>query len=181
MGAEPALVSYEAIEQRIFLIRGQKVMLDRDLAALYGVETKRLNEQVKRNRERFPQDFMFQLTSGEATSMRSQFATASKRNIGSRPYAFSEHGAIMAASILNSPRAIEASLWVVRAFVKMRDVLATNRVVLKKLGELEAKVGAHDVELGMIVKAIKRLMVPPAKKKKPIGFAVKEKKGRYKA
>jgi len=173
------VVPYEGIQERILFIRGQRVLLDAELAALYGVTTKRLNEQVKRNRERFPEDFMFQLTLQEAAPMRSQFATASKRNVGHRPYAFTEHGAIMAASVLNSPRAIEASVWVVRAFVKFREVLATHRVLFKRLSELEARVGGHDEELRAIITALKALMQDPAKKKKPIGFGVKETKGKY--
>lgn len=154
-------------------------MIDEDLALLYGVTTRRLNEQVKRNLVRFPADFMFQLTAQEAASMRSHFATASRRNIGHRPFAFTEHGAIMAASVLSSPKAVEASVWVVRAFVKFREALATNRILLKKLSELEAKVGTHDAEIQLIIKVLKGLMREPEKKKKPIGFAAKEGKGRY--
>ena len=173
------LVPYEGIEREILIIRGQRVIVDEKLAALYGVTTKRLNEQVKRNRERFPGDFMFQLTSEEAASMRSQIATASRRNIGRRPFAFTEHGAIMAASVLNSPRAIEASVWVVRAFVKFREALATNRILLKKLTELETRVGVHDEDLKAIIQALKGLMAPPEKKKRAIGFGVKDASARY--
>jgi len=115
-GIGPAL----PIERRILIIRGQRVMMDADLAAIYGVSTKRLNEQVRRNRKRFPIDFMFRLRPGEASAMRSHFATASQRNIRHLPYAFTEHGAIMLASVLNSPIAIQASREVVRAFVRLR-------------------------------------------------------------
>ena len=179
MSQDLAVVPYDGIEQHIMIIRDKRVMIDEDLALLYGVTTRRLNEQVKRNLVRFPEDFMFQLTAQEAASMRSQSATASKRTIGHRPFAFTEHGAIMAASVLSSPRAVEASVWVVRAFVKFREALATNRVLLKKLSELEAKVGTHDAELQLIIKALKGLMAEPEKKKKPIGFGAKDAKGRY--
>ena len=118
------IVLVDQIEPLIVTIRGHNVLLDQDLAALYGVPTKRLNEQVRRNRERFPGDFMFQLTDDEIELMRSQNATASKRNIRYRPYAFTEHGAIMAANVLNSPRAVEVAVFVVRAFVKLRQLMA---------------------------------------------------------
>ena len=150
-----------------------------ELAALYGVTTKRLNEQVKRNRERFPEDFMFQLIQEEVAILRSQFATSNWGGTRYRPFAFTEHGAMMAASVLNSPRAIEASVWVVRAFVKFREVLATHRVLFKRLSGLEARVGGHDEELRAIITALKALMQDPVKKKKPIGFGVKEMKGKY--
>jgi len=176
-----AVVAYEAIEQRILVLRGQKVMLDGDLAQLYGVTTKRLNEQIKRNLMRFPEDFMFQLTAQEASFMRSQFATASKRNVGHRPFAFTEHGAIMAASVLNSPQAIEASVHVVRAFVRMRQAIETHREWARKLEELETQVGTHDEEIQLIFKALKQLMAEPAKKKKAIGFGAKEAKGKYRS
>ena len=130
-----AIVPLERIESRILLIRGHKVMLDSDLAELYVVTTKRLNEQVKRNRQRFPADFMFQLTSDEATNLRSRIATSKQGRGGRRyrPYAFTEHGAIMAASVLNSHRAIEVSIYVVRAFVKLREMLRTHKELARKL------------------------------------------------
>ena len=181
MSDDGAVVAYEAIEQRILVLRGQKVMLDGDLAQLYGVTTKRLNEQIKRNLMRFPEDFMFQLTAQEASFMRSQFATASKRNVGHRPFAFTEHGAIMAASVLNSPQAIEASVHVVRAFVRMRQAIETHREWARKLEELETQVGTHDEEIQLIFKALKQLMAEPAKKKKAIGFGAKEAKGKYRS
>ena len=171
------MVPYEAIESRILLIRGQKVMLDADLAALYGVPTKRLNEQVKRNQMRFPADFMFALTLQEAANLKSHIATSSWGGARHRPFAFTEHGALMAASVLNSPRAIEASVHVVRAFVRMRQAIETHRQWAKKLEEIE-EVGTHDEEIQLIFKALKRLMAEP-KKKKPIGFAAKEARGRY--
>jgi hypothetical protein len=175
MGRQPktsAIVPLERIESRIFLIRGHKVMLDSDLAELYGVTTKRLNEQVKRNRERFPADFMFQLTSGEATSLTSQIATSKQGRGGRRyrPYAFTEHGAIMAASVLNSLRAIGVSVYVVRAFVKLREMLRTHKELARKLAELEKRITGHDEEIIVLFEAIRQLMGPSEKTSKRIGF-----------
>ena len=185
------IASVEQIESQIFLIRGQKVMLDADLAELYGVETKRFNEQVRRNSERFPEDFMFQLTAEEYANLRSQFDTSSLRSQiatsnnsvgnpagrGGRrhlPYAFTEHGAIMAASVLNSPRAVEASVQVVRAFVQLRQMLASNAELSGKLAALEKK---YDIKFRAVFEAIRELMTPSdPKKKRPIGFAPWEKK-----
>ncbi len=186
-----ALISIELIERKIYLLRGQKVMLDSDLAALYGVTTKRLNEQIKRNIDRFPEDFMFQLTENEASAMRSQIetasnrhpvrsqnATASKRNVRYLPFAFTEHGVIMAASVLNSRRAIDVSVYVVRAFIRLRQMLAMNKELAHKLAELERKVESHDGAIRSLVTAIRQLMQEPAPKKK-IGFIVKERKAVY--
>jgi hypothetical protein len=162
----------ERIESPILLIRGHKVMLDSDLAELYGVTTKRMNEQVKRNRERFPADFMSQLTSGEATNLRSQIATSKQGRGGRRyrPYAFTEHGAIMAASVLNSHRAIDVSTYVVRAFVKLREMLRTHKDLALKLAELEKRIEGHDEEIIVLFEAIRQLMEPPEKTSKRIGF-----------
>src|SRR6266404_1756966 len=139
MTNEQTIGAVEGIHSYISLIRGQRVMLDSDLAQIYGVPTKRLKEQFKRNRNRFPKDFAFQLTNQEFMSMRSQIATASKRNIRHRPYVFTEHGAIMLASILNSPVAIEASVRVVRAFVYLREQIAGNRQLAAKFAELDKR------------------------------------------
>ena len=172
MPDKKSLVVVANIESKILLIRGQKVMLDADLAELYGVETRRLNEQVNRNRERFPEDFMFQLTAEEFANLKSQFATSSWGGRRKLPYAFTEHGSIMAASVLNSPRAIEISVHVVRAFVRMRELVAGNKELAQKLNHLERKVGAHDKAISEIIKAIRQLMAPEEpKKKRPIGFA----------
>ena len=164
-----ALISDERIERAILLLRGQKVMLDADLAALYGVTTKRLNQQVNRNRERFPADFMFQLTVEESDALRLQFATL-KGGRGQhrkyRPYAFTEHGAIMAASVLNSPRAIDVSVHVVRAFVRLREVLATHKDLARKLEDLERK---YDAQFRVVIDAIRQLMAPPQAKPKELG------------
>lgn len=173
MASDKRLVLFEEIESKILAVRGQKVMLDMDLARLYGVTTKRFNEQIKRNKGRFPEDFMFQLTEPEAESLRSQTAT-SKRGRGGRrtqPFAFTEHGAIMAANVLNSPQALEISLFVVRTFVKLRHVLLANKELAAKLNELESKVSDHDASIRVLVDAIRQLMAPqPATPKRKIGF-----------
>jgi hypothetical protein len=129
----------EAITHRIFLLRQQKVLLDSDLAALYGVDTRRLNEQVRRNRERFPRDFIFELAVDEFTNLKSQFATSSWGGRRKLPLAFTGHGAIMAASVLNSPRAVEVSVYVVRAFVQMRELAASHQDLAKRLNALERR------------------------------------------
>jgi phage regulator Rha-like protein len=174
-------IPIEQIQQLILLIRGKKVMLDSDLAKLYGVSTKRLNEQVKRNRDRFPEDFMFQLNSTEANNLRSQNATSKKDHGGRRyvPYAFTEHGAIMLAAVLNTPRAIEVSVFVVRAFVRLREILATHRSLANKLAELERMIETHDEAIRSLVSAIRQLMAPPAAGQKKIGFQVREKRASY--
>jgi hypothetical protein len=173
-----ALVAIEAIASRIVVLRGQRVMLDVDLAALYGVTTKRLNEQVKRNRERFPDDFMLRLTSTDVETLnRSQIATGSQKHRDPRfaPYAFTEHGALMAAMVLNSSRATEVSVYVVRAFVELRDTLVAHKELAKRLDELESrlqrKLATHDQAIAGILDAIRQLMVPPEPtKKRRIGF-----------
>jgi hypothetical protein len=172
MSRTNTIVPVERIESRILLVRGHKVILDSDLAELYGVTTKRLNEQVKRNHERFPGDFMFQLTFEEAKSLRSQFATSSQRHGGRRyrPYVFTEHGAIMAAGVLNTHRAIEVSVYVVRAFVKLREMLRAHKELARKLAELEKRIEGHDEEIVALFEAIRQLMEPPAKSTKRIGF-----------
>ena len=163
-----------SLSNNIHTVRGMRVMLDSDLAKLYDVELKRLLEQVKRNLERFPEDFMFQLTPQELTSLRSQIATLKVGRGQHRkymPYAFTEHGAIMLASVLNSPRAVEASIFVVRAFVRLREVLLTHSELASKLTELERKVAGHDEDIRAIISAIKQLMAPPpTPSKKRIGF-----------
>ena len=160
------------IEQRIYTIRGVRVILDSDLAALYGVPTKRLNEQYRRNRKRFPQDFAFQLTAGEADSLRSQIATS--RSHGGRryrPYAFTEHGALQAANILNSANAVRMSVFVIRAFVKIREQLVTNAAILKRLAEIDKTLLVHDSALrGLYQKLLPLLSPPPEPPRRRIGF-----------
>ena len=163
------VVPIERIEQIILLIRGQKVMLDADLAALYRVSTKRLNEQVKRNRHRFPEDFMFQLTSAEARALRSQFATSNGGRGGrrTRPYAFTEHGAVMLASVLNSRVAVQASVQVVRTFVRLRRLLAGHAALARKLDALEKR---YDAQFKVVFDAIRQLMTPETRPQRSIGF-----------
>jgi len=167
-----SLIPAERIERAILVIRGHKVLLDADLAALYGVETRRLNEQVRRNIDRFPGDFTFQLTTQEFDNLKSQSATSSAGWGGRRtlPIVFTEHGALMAASVLNSPKAIEMSILVVRAFVKLRNILATHRQLVAKLNELEGKLSTHDEQFVVLFDAIRGLMAPPAPRRKRIGF-----------
>lgn len=174
----------DSISRRIELVRGQKVIIDSELAALYGVETRRLNEQVRRNADRFPQDFMFQVTAAEYADLMSQIATSNTGRGGRRklPLAFTEHGALMAATVLNTSRAVEVSLYVVRAFVQLREVLATHRELAAKLTDLERKTELlalkHDslaqntrAQLQQVFDAIRSLMAPAEKpKKRPIGF-----------
>jgi hypothetical protein len=167
------IASVEQIESRIFLIRGQKVMLDADLAELYGVETKRLNEQVRRNIERFPVDFMFRLTAEEKVEVVANCDHLAKLKFSpSLPYAFTEHGALMLGNVLKSERAVEVSLMVVRAFVHLRELVSGNKELAQKLNLLERKVGAHDKAIAELINAIRQLMSPSAtEKKRSIGFA----------
>ncbi len=170
--AKSDLVPVERIERAILVIRGHKVLLDADLATLYGVETRRLNEQVKRNIDRFPDDFMFQLTKQEFENLKSQFATSSRGWGGKRkiPFVFTEHGALMAASVLNSQKAIEMSILIVRVFVKLRGILSTHKQLATKLAELERKLSTHDEQIVILFEAIRELMTPPTKPKRRIGF-----------
>ncbi len=164
------LIPTERIERAIFNIRGQKVILDDDLSRLYGVTTKRLNEQIKRNRKRFPDDFMFQLNLQEVRDLRSHFATLKSgrgRHRKYLPYAFTEHGAIMAANVLNSQRAIEASVYMVRAFVHLRELIASNKDLAKRLDELEKK---YDSQFKVVFDAIRQLMAPSPSEPRRIGF-----------
>jgi phage regulator Rha-like protein len=151
----------EHITQSILDLRGHRVLLDADLAELYGVTTKSFNQQIRRNRERFPEDFMFQLTDEESAILRSHFVTSSSSKWGGRryrPYAFTEHGAIMAATVLNSARAVDVGVYVVRAFVKLREMLASNKELAKKLEKLERKLDSHDQAIVGIMKMLLDLM-----------------------
>lgn len=162
------IIPLETIERRILLIRGHKVMIDADLAAIYGVTTKRLNEQVKRNKERFPEDFMFQLTEKEKMEVVANCDHLKKLKYSPvLPSAFTEHGAIMVATILNSPVAVQASIHVVRAFVKLREMLITHKDLARKLNEMEKK---YDTQFKVVFDAIRQLMTPPEPKRKRIGF-----------
>jgi hypothetical protein len=159
------------IESLILPVRGLRVMLDSDLALIYGVATKQLNQQFKRNRDRFPSDFAFVLTNHEVAQMRSQNVTSSRRNLRRLPIAFTEHGALMLASILNSPLAVEASVRVVRAFVLMRERLAAHKKLARKSNELENRVSGHDGAIANLFEAIRQLVEPPLPEDRPkIGF-----------
>ena len=168
------------IAQRIYLIRGQRVVLDSDLAAFYGETTKRFNQQVGRNRERFPEDFMFQLSDEEYASLRLQIATLKTGRGQHRkylPYVFTEHGAIMAATLLNSPRATALSVYVVRAFVELRGMLTSNRELANKVKTLERKVSVHERNIAELVDSMAELLaVPPSPPKRSIGFVTHEDK-----
>ena len=170
-----AIVPIEVIEKKILLIRGHKVMLDSDLAVLYGVTTKRLNEQVRRNLRRFPSDFMFQLTAEDIESLRSQFATLKTgrgRHRKYLPYVFTEQGVAMLSSVINSKRAIEVNILIMRAFVKLREMLATHKDLAKKLEEMEKK---YDEQFKVVFEAIYELMKPPEPSRRRIGFKAADK------
>ncbi len=187
-------LSIDDITQRIHLVRGQRVILDTDLAAFYGETTKRFNQQVRRNLARFPADFMFQLDAEEVQSLRLQFATLDTTDKDGKdskpgrgryskylPMAFTEHGAIMAATLLNSLRATEISVHVVRAFVQWRSMLATNRELSSKLHTLERKVSKHDGSIGELIEAMRQLLATPEPHKRPIGFITPENKSKPRA
>ena len=164
-------VPLESITSRIFLIRGQKVMLDSDLADLYGVTTSALNQSVKRNKDRFPSDFVFQLTGKEKEEVVTNCDHLSRLKFSpSPPYAFTEHGALMLGNVLKSPRAIQVSLMIVRAFVKLREMLSTHKEVAQKIEELERKLAVHDEAIIRLFEAIRQLMEPPMENRKQIGF-----------
>jgi ORF6N domain len=171
----------ERIEGRILMIRGRKVLLDVDLAHLYGVSTKRFNEQVRRNIARFPEDFMFRLSAAEWDALRSQIATL-KRGRGQHrkylPLAFTEHGAIMAATVLDSTRATEVSVYVVRAFVRLREFLAEHKDLARRLEAHERKLASHDQAIAGLVDTIRTLMAPAEPKRRPIGFVSPDDKKR---
>jgi len=165
------------IDSLIIEVCGQKVILDADLARIYEVPTKALNQAVKRNADKFPPDFLFRLTEKEAAVLRSQIVTSSFRHGGPRyrPHAFTEHGALMAATVLNSPRAVKMSLFIIRAFVKIREGLAANAAILKRLAEIDRTLLVHDVTLREILEKLRPLLAPPPKPPTPeIGFHVKE-------
>ena len=169
----------EIIENRILVLRGHRVMLDRGLAELFAVETRVLNQAVRRNADRFPEDFMFQLTLEEGKPVlrsRSQSVTLNRgSNLKYRPYAFTEHGTVMLANVLRSSVAVRASIQVVRAFVHLRQMLAANQDLARKIKGLERKVGKHDADLQAILNALQNLLHPPAPAKRSIGFVRLEK------
>jgi hypothetical protein len=196
------IVPFDQIAHRIRQLRGEKVLHDYDLAALYGVAVKVLNQAVKRNQERFPSDFMFQLTNEEAAFLRSfstsirnrqvaqrqetatnwsQFVTSSSKHRAAkyRRYACTEEGVAMLSSVLNSDRAVKVNIAIMRAFLRLRQALDTNRELAKKFSELERRVGKHDGEIAAILEAIRQLMAPPEKLRREIGFHVRETPPRY--
>lgn len=171
-----AIAKVDEIEGRIVVVRGQRVMFDHELAEIYQVETKVLNQAVKRNFDRFPNDFMFQLSESEFETMRSQNVTASKRNIRFRPYVFTEHGAVMLATILNSPTAIKASIVVVRAFVRMRAMLALHQDLADRVEELEKVTDYHGQKFGAVSALLSEIMRDPKYLKRKIGFVETKKR-----
>ena len=175
------MVPNERIENRILLIRGQKIILDRDLAILYDAATRDLNKAVSRNLTRFPADFMFQITKDESTNLKFQFGTSSTGWGGTRklPYAFTEQGIAMLSSVLRSERAVQVNITIMRAFVKLREILSTHKELAQKLKELEYKIETHDEQITAIFEAINQLSTPPPTPKRKIGFEVKEKRVKY--
>ena len=172
------IIPITRVVQSIRWIRGQKVLIDSDLAALDGVSTGNLNKAVKRNRERFPLDFMFQLKPQELTNLRFQIGISNWGGRRVRPYAFTEQGVAMLSSVLNSERAVKVNIAIMRAFVRLREVLETNRELAPKFAELERRIGKHDEEIAAIIEAIRQLMMPPEKPRREIGFHARERPGR---
>ena len=176
------IIPIERIAQAILVLRNERVMLDYDLAVLYGVETRALKQAVRRNPDRFPRDFMFELSEQEIDRVVSQFVTPDRRKFGgAKPMAFTEQGIAMLSSVLNSERAVKVNIAIMRAFVKLRRTLDTNRELAQKFSELERRVGKHDEEIAAILEAIRQLMTPPEKPRREIGFHVRERAGRYRA
>jgi len=175
-----SMIPAETIQKSIYLVRGQKVMLDRDLAAMYGVATKVLKQAVKRNATRFPADFMFVLTREELADWRSQFVTSNADRMGLRhaPMAFTEHGVAMLSSVLNSERAIQVNIAIMRTFTQLRQMLVSNAELARKLAELEKR---YDAQFSVVFDALRQLMTPPEPPRKKIGFHVEESKARYTA
>ena len=171
-----SIAAPENIALRIVVLRGSKVLLDADLAELYGVETKALNLAVKRNARRFPEDFMFQLSPEEAGNLRFQIATSSSTHGGRRyrPYAFTEQGVAMLSSVLHSERAVQMNIAIMRAFVKLREAIGTNRALARQFAELERRVGRHDEKLNAILQVIRKLMTPRRQPRREIGFHARE-------
>ena len=173
------IVPVAHIARTILLLRGEKVLLDSDLARLYGVTTSNLNKAVSRNRDRFPADFMFRLTREEVRNLRFQFGISSWGGRRALPYVFTEQGVAMLSSVLRSTRAVQVNIAIMRAFVKLRETLETNRKLARKFTELQKHVGQHDAEIAAIIEAIRQLMAPPQKRRREIGFHVRETAPRY--
>ncbi len=173
------IISIERIAQAIHWIRGEKVLLDSNLAKLYGVTTGNLNKAVRRNAKRFPVDFMFRLSTGKVRNLRFQFGISSWGGRRALPYAFTEQGVAMLSSVLNSERAVRVNIAIMRAFVKLRRMLDTNCELTQRFSELEQRVGKHDEEIAAILEAIRQLMMAPEKPRREIGFHVREDAARY--
>ena len=167
------IIPDELVINKVYLIRGQKVMLDEDLAELYQVETKRLNEQVRRNIERFPDDFMFKLTHNEFENLKSQFATSSWGGRRKLPLAFTEQGVSMLSGVLNSEIAIRVHIQIIRVFAKMKELLLTHKDILLQLEKIEKKLTGHDEDIQLIFKYLKQLLNPPQPPRNKIGFRTK--------
>lgn len=174
-------VPIEHIAPRIFSVRGARVLLDRDLAALYGVETRALNQAVKRNANRFPTDFVFTLSRDEIERISQIVTSFSGLKFSKQVRAFTEEGVAMLSGVLNSERAVKVNIAIMRAFVKLRETLESNRELARKFGDLEQRIGKHDEEIGAILDAIRQLMAPLEKPRREIGFHVREKAPRYRA
>ncbi len=177
MNSQTAIIPAQDVAKFIYSLRDRRVILDADLALLYGVSTRALVQAVKRNAPRFPEDFLFQLTASEAAVLRSQIVISKPGHGGRRypPYAFTEHGALMAATVLNSPRAVAMSVYIIRAFIKIREDLAANAAILRRLAEIDKTLVIHDVTLREILKKLRPLLQPPPQPPQPeIGFHVKE-------
>ena len=175
-----SIIPAERIAQQIVILRGQKVMLDSDLAVLYGVETRALNQAVRRNPDRFPEDFMFRLAAEEVALLRSQSVISSEGHGGRRrslPLAFTEQGVAMLSSVLRSPRAVQVNIEIMRAFVRLRELLATHKDLARRLEGLEDRIQEHDLQLGEVFEAIRQLLLPPAKPRAKIGFQPPDKTG----
>ena len=181
--ADKLLIPVERIQQVIYLIRGQKVMLDYDLADLYGVPTKALKQAVRRNIDRFPSDFMFELTDQESANLRSQFVTSSSPQWGGmryKPMAFTQEGVAMLSGVLRSTRAVQVNIAIMRAIVRLREALSASKELARKLAELEKRISGHDENIRTLFQAIHQLTKPLQSPHKPIGFQVKEKAAVYK-
>jgi hypothetical protein len=175
------LIPIGRVAQSIHFLRDQKVILGQDLASLYGVAVGALTQAVKRNPSRFPKDFVFQLNPEELANLKSQFVISSWGGRRALPYAFTEQGVAMLSSVLKSDRAVKVNIAIMRAFVKLRETLESNRELARKFAELEKHVGKHDEEIAAIIDAIRQLMAPPEKPRREIGFHVREKTPRYRA
>ncbi len=170
------MIPDELVINRIYLIREQKVMLDRDLAELYGIETKRLKEAVRRNSNRFPEDFMFEMSTGELEDWRTQFATSNSEKMGLRrpPFCFTEQGVAMLSSVLNSETAIRVNIQIIRVFTKMRELLLTHKDILLQLEKMEKKLTGHDEDIALVFEYLKQLLNPPVQPRRKIGFKRKD-------